>query len=295
MGLHSGAFVSMVIRPASAEYGIWFRRTDVVGSDPLIRANWDSVADAQLCTRLENRAGISVSTVEHVMAALSGCGIHNALVELSGPEVPILDGSAAPYVRAILARGIRQLDAPVRAIEILKPVEFRSGDAWARLEPAENLWIEFEIDFEDAAIGQQLLALNLANGTFVRELCNSRTFCRKADVEAMHARGLARGGSLENAVVVDGANVLTPGGLRHENEAVRHKMLDALGDLALAGGPVIGRYVGSKAGHAVTNGLLRAVFSDPEAFRMVVCDAGMAKKMPGAGLEYDAIPHAAYA
>lgn len=284
MGLHSGRPVRMTVRPASAEYGIWFRRTDVTGRDALVPARWDSVVPSRLCTVIANRAGTEVSTVEHVMAALAGTGIHNALVEIGGPEVPILDGSAAPFVRGILARGIRQLDSPVRAIRVLEPVEVREGDAVARLEPAETLEMEFRIDFADAAIGRQEKRLKLANGAFVRELSDSRTFCRREDVDAMRASGLALGGTYENAVVVDGARVLSPGGLRHADEPVRHKMLDALGDLALAGGPILGRYVGHRAGHALTNRLLRALFARPSAFRMVVVGPDAERSLPGVGL-----------
>jgi len=290
IGLHSGAPATMTIHPASAEYGIWFRRTDVQGADALVPARWDAVSPTRLCTRLVNRAGVAVSTVEHVMAALAGCGIHNALIEIDAAEVPILDGSAAPFVEGILKRGIRRLSAPARAVRILEPVEVREGDARARIEPSDVFEIEFQIDFEDAAIGVQHKTLDLANGAFVRELCDSRTFCRQADVAKMKANGLARGGSLANAIVVDGAHVLNPGGLRHADEAVRHKMLDALGDLSLAGAPIFGRYVGYRAGHALTNRLLRALFSRPEAHVMVECDTDAALRLPGVGVERSDIP-----
>lgn len=293
VGLHSGAPARLVIRPASAEHGIWFRRSDIEIGDALIPARWDVVDRTPLCTRLVNDSGVSVSTVEHVMAALAGCGVHNALIEIDGPEVPILDGSSAPFVRGIMARGLRPLAAPVRAIEVLKPVSVEKDGARATLRPAERLTIEFHIDFEDAAIGRQSKVLDMLNGAFARELCDSRTFCRRADVEAMRAGGLALGGTLENAVVVDGDSVLTPGGLRHADEAVRHKMLDALGDLALAGGPILGHYVGERAGHALTNTLLRALFATPGAFRMVVCDAARTRDLPGQGLHWSEIPRVA--
>lgn len=290
VGLHSGKPARMVVHPASAENGIWFRRSDILVGDALVPARWDVVNQTPLCTRIENARGVTVSTIEHIMAALAGCGVHNALIEVDGPEVPILDGSAAVYVRAILARGIVQLNAPVRAIEVLQPIEVRNGAAWARLEPAEALSIDFSIDFEDAAIGVQHKRLNMSNGSFVRELCDSRTFCRQADVDAMRRQGLALGGTLENAVVVDGDAVLSPGGLRHADEAVRHKMLDALGDLALAGAPIIGAYTGHRAGHALTNDLLRALFATPGGFRMVVCDRAMTARLPGAGVHLGEIP-----
>jgi len=291
VSLHSGRPARVTIHPASAEHGIWFRRTDIRVGDPLVPARWDAVNQTPLCTRIENARGVSVSTIEHIMAALVGCGVHNALIEVDGPEVPIMDGSAAIFVRAILARGIVRLNAPVRAIEVLKPVEVHGADgAWARLAPGRGLRIDFRIEFEDGAIGVQRKVLNMGNGSFVRELCDSRTFCRQADVDAMRAQGLALGGTMENAVVVDGDEVLSPGGLRHADEAVRHKMLDALGDLALAGAPVLGSYSGHKAGHALTNDLLHALFSTPGAFRMVVCDAETASHLPGVGAHLGEIP-----
>ena len=290
-GLHSGAPGRMTIHPASANYGIWFRRTDVDSLDPLIPARWDAVVASRLCTLIANRAGTTVSTIEHIMAALAGTGIHNALVEIDGPEVPILDGSAAPFVAGIMARGLRELDVPVRALRILAPVEVRDGDAVARLEPGgDALDMRFDIDFTDRAIGRQTKQLTLANGAFVRELSDSRTFCRRADVETMQANGLALGGTFTNAVVVDGDRVLSPGGLRHADEPVRHKMLDALGDLALAGGPILGRYVGHRAGHALTNRLLRELFRRPEAFCMVELGRDAESFLPGAGLSMEDLP-----
>jgi UDP-3-O-[3-hydroxymyristoyl] N-acetylglucosamine deacetylase len=260
----------MIVRPQAANMGLWFARTDRPDA-PLIPARYDAVPMSRLCTKLVGEDGSEVSTVEHLMAALAGCGIHNALVEVDGPEIPILDGSAAPFVRAFLAAGIQRQSAPIHAIEILKTVTVTEGQARATLAPAEGLIMEFDIDFADAAIGRQRRVANLANGRFVRELCDSRTFCRKADVDAMHAAGLALGGTYENAVVVDGDTVLSPGGLRHDDEAVRHKMLDALGDLALAGAPVLGRYTGVRAGHMLTNQLLRVLYSTAGAWRFVEC------------------------
>lgn len=288
-GLHSGQPVRMVVRPASPDYGIRFRRTDLPGQ-PLIPARWDCVTPSRLCTVVENGEGASVSTIEHVMAALAGSAIHNALIDIDGPEVPILDGSAAPFVAGFLKAGIEEQDAPIRAIRVLKPVEVREGEAVARLEPADMLEIDFRIDFADAAIGMQSRRLNMANGAFVRELSDSRTFCRQSDVDAMRANGLALGGTLENAVVFDGDRVLSPGGLRHADEPVRHKMLDAVGDLALAGGPILGRYTGERAGHALTNRLLRALFADPSAWRFVDCGPQTLGKLPGVGVHAGDLP-----
>ena len=289
VGLHSGAPVTMVVHPAGEDHGIWFRRTDLA-RDTLVPARWDAVVPSKLCTLIANAAGVSVSTIEHVMAALAGSAIHNALIEIDGPEVPILDGSAAPFVAAFIQAGLQPQNAPVRAIKILKPVEVRDGEAVARLEPADMLEIDFSIDFTDAAIGRQEKALNMANGAFVRELSDSRTFCRNAEVIAMRERGLALGGTLENAVVFEGDKVLSPGGLRHADEPVRHKMLDALGDLAIAGGPILGRYTGVRAGHALTNRLLRALFADPTAWRTHDCVGQASGKLPGVGVHLADLP-----
>ena len=290
LGLHTGQPVRMVVHPAAADHGIRFRRTDVADRDALVPALWDAVTPSRLCTVVENADGVSVSTIEHVMAALAGSAIHNALIEIDGPEVPILDGSSLAFVTGFLAAGIEEQDAPIRAVRVLKAVEVRDGDAVARLEPADMLEIDFSIDFADAAIGAQSRVLNMANGAFVRELSDSRTFCRQADVDAMRANGLALGGTLENAVVIDGDRVLSPGGLRHQDEPVRHKMLDALGDLALAGGPILGRYIGVRAGHALTNRLLRALFADPSAFRLVDCGPQTLGKLPGVGVHVGDLP-----
>lgn len=291
-GLHSGAPVRMVVRPAASGHGIWFHRTDVQDHDPLVPALWDAVTPSRLCTVVENADGISVSTIEHLMAALAGCGIQNALIDIDGAEVPILDGSAVPFVAGFLDAGLDEIDSPVRAIRILKPVEVCEGAATARLEPADMLEIGFRISFEDAAIGTQTRHLNLANGAFVRELSDSRTFCRQSDVDSMREAGLALGGTLENAVVFEGSKVLSPGGLRHIDEPVRHKMLDALGDLALAGGPILGRYTGDRAGHALTNRLLRALFADPTAWCAVECGPQTLGKLPGIGVHAGDLPAA---
>ncbi|OUD08759.1 UDP-3-O-[3-hydroxymyristoyl] N-acetylglucosamine deacetylase [Marivivens niveibacter] len=283
VGLHSGRPARLVLRPASAGTGIVFRRVDLSG-DTTIPAIWSNVIQEPLNTRLENGAGVSVSTIEHVMAALAGTGVHNVICDIDGPEVPILDGSSVEFVRKIVTTGLRRLGAPLRAIEVRETVEVSHGDAFARLSPATSLQIDFEIDFPDAAIGHQEKTLNMANGAFVRELCDSRTFCRNSDVDAMHKAGLALGGTYENAVVVDGDRVLSPGGLRHSDEAVRHKMLDALGDLYTAGAPILGRYTGHRAGHALTNKLLCALFDTPTAWRWVNCDASIAARLPGVGV-----------
>ncbi len=284
VGLHSGVPVTMTVCPAGVNHGIWFKRVDVSDADPMIPALYDAVEHKPLCTRIVNTAGTDVTTIEHIMAALAGCGVRNALIEIDGPEVPIMDGAAGDFVRAFVEAGVTGQDAPLYAIEVLEPVSVELHGAVATLSPAGSLEIAFEIDFEDAAIGAQSKTLNMANGTFVRELSDSRTFCRKSDIDMMHANGLALGGTYENAVVVDGDAVLSPGGLRHDDEAVRHKMLDALGDLSLAGAPILGRYTGIRAGHAMTNMLLRKLFSTPAAYRLVNCSHEQLSRLPGVGV-----------
>lgn len=290
-GLHSGKKARVTIRPAMAEHGIWFVRTDIDVGDTIVPARWDMVRETSLCTTLANDAGVTVSTVEHLMAALVGCGVHNCLIEIDGPEVPIMDGSAVAFVRGLMQRGLRILPAPVRAFEVLKPVSVEHGGATATILPSDRIRIEFHIDFKDVAIGRQHKSLSMDNGNFARELCDSRTFCRKGDIEKMQANGRALGGKAgRNAVIFDGDRVSSPGGLRHSDEPVRHKMLDALGDLALAGAPLFGHYIGVRAGHALTNQLLRELFTTPDAVRMVICDAEMLARLPGYGLVWDEIP-----
>ncbi len=286
VALHAGTPVTVTVQPAPADFGIVFDRVDLArsGVDTCVRVAVDSLIEANLCTLIGNDCGVTVSTIEHLMAALAGCGIHNALVSIDGPEVPILDGSASPFVAAFMQAGIRRLPAPLRAIRVRRIVEVREGSAFARLEPADHLSIAFEIDFPDRAIGRQHKELCLSNGTFVRELSDSRTFCRQADVDLMHANGLALGGSYANAVVVQDDLVLTPGGMRHADEPVRHKMLDAMGDLAVAGAPILGRYVGHRAGHTLTGRLVRALLSQADSHERVTVSRTAAYFMPGAGV-----------
>ncbi len=284
VGLHAGQPAKLAVLPAEANTGIVFRRTDIQENNE-ISAIWSNVNQEPLNTRLVNEHGVSVCTIEHLMAAFAGMGLHNAVVEIDGPEVPILDGSSAPFVRKIVETGLKTLNAPLRAIKVLEHVEVIDDEVKASFSPAQNLQIAFHIDFPDPAIGRQDKVLNMANGAFVRELCDSRTFCRNADIEFMHGQGLALGGTLSNAVVVDHDRVLSPGGLRHADEPVRHKMLDALGDLYTAGAPILGRYTGVRAGHAMTNKLLRALFDRPEAWEWVEVDAATAAYLPGVGVK----------
>ena len=281
IGLHSGRPARLVLRPATSG-GIRFRRTDISDRDNIVPARFDLVSDTTLCTRLSNAAGVSVSTVEHLVAALAGTGVGHLLVDIDGPEVPIMDGSAQRFVRAIQKAGLRRLPGCERAIKVLRTVKFAEGDVSCEIRPSERPSISFEIDFPDAAIGKQSQTLDLVNGSFVHELSDCRTFCRRADVEQMQALGLALGGSLDNAVVVEGSDVLNADGFRREDECVRHKMLDALGDLSLAGAPIIGAYAGHRAGHGATNRLLRRLMADRDAWQEITLSPSEAALLPGA-------------
>lgn len=273
-GLHGGQSVAMTVRPADAGHGIVFQRTDVPNGR--VPARYDLVTDTRLCTRLTNAQGVSVGTVEHLMAALAGCGISDALIQVDGPEIPIMDGSSADFVDAFVRVGSLMLGRPLEAIRILRPVAVDSGGRFAELSPAPRFEMAFRIDFDDRAIGVQRHEMPLINGAFVEELSDCRTFGRLEDVERLRAIGLARGGNLTNAIVVDQGRVLNPEGLRRPDEFVRHKMLDAVGDLALAGAPIIGRYIADKAGHEMTNMLLHELFSQPDAWTREVLSPDLA-------------------
>jgi len=264
----------MRICPAPAGAGIVFQRNDLAGTDSRLSARFDQVSDTRLCTRIGADLGASIGTIEHAMAALAGLGITDARLEVSGPEVPILDGSAQAIVTAISAAGITELPERVRAIRIERAVEVVRDGRMARLLPSDASEMAFEISFDDPAIGDQALELTLTRDAFIDELADCRTFVRLGEVEMLRQAGLAQGGSLENAIVVDRARVLNPEGLRRPDEFVRHKMLDAVGDLALAGAPIIGRYEGVRAGHEMTNLLLRALFAVPQAWRYVTPEEG---------------------
>jgi len=281
VGLHSGRRVAVTVSPAAAEIGIVFHRADAGADAKPIPARYDHVAGTYRSTRLVNRDGLSVATVEHIMAALAGCGITDAHLSLDGPEVPIMDGSALAFVRAFIAAGVRELGVPAKAIRILASVSAASDDRWAALVPAPGFEMAFSIAFADPAIGTQQKQLALWGNAVVSELSDSRTFVRLCDVAMLRRMGLGRGGGLDNAVVVDNGRVLNPGGLRHPDEFIRHKMLDAVGDLALAGAPIIGRYVGLKAGHDLSNMLLRAVFARPDRWEWCEIEPG---RVPGGDL-----------
>ncbi len=266
IGLHSGKKVHVQLLPAPADTGILFRRSDLTGEQAVIPATWDHVVDTRLCTILGNAQGVQIATVEHLMAALAGMGIDNAVIMVDAPELPVMDGSSQPFVFLIECAGILEQEAPRRIIQILKPIHVAHGNASAHLLPDTQQKFSCSIHFENQQVGQQNYELSLVPGAFKAEVSRARTFGFKKDVEAMYAAGLALGGSLDNAVVFDEDSVLNPDGLRYQNECVRHKLLDAVGDIYLAGAAIQGCYKGDCAGHHINNLLLHALFSDTSAW-----------------------------
>tara|TARA_R100000365_G_C2744250_1_gene72992 strand:+ start:94 stop:1017 length:924 start_codon:yes stop_codon:yes gene_type:complete len=268
IGVHSGEKARLVLKPAPAGTGVSFRRTDISRPDTLIPASAEYVSDTQLGTTLTNEAGVSVAVVEHLMAALAGVGIDNLLIEIDGPEVPIMDGSSAVYCELLMQAGLRRQSAPRRRIRILEKIEIEDGPKRASLSPSEDnlLTLRARIEYDDKLIGVQQMALRLAPGMFARDLAFARTYGFARDVDMLRTMGLARGGSLDNAVVVDDGKVMNPEGLRSEDEFVRHKMLDAVGDLMLAGAPIAGRYDAVQPGHSINNLLVRKLLDTPSAW-----------------------------
>lgn len=268
IGIHSGQPVRLVLKPAPANAGICFRRLDVKGRAALVPARFDLVSDTRLGTTLSNADGVSVHTVEHLMAALAGLSIDNATVEVEGPELPIMDGSAAPFVFLIECAGVKRQSAPRRVIRVLKRVIVSDGDKLAELAPHPCARVSVEIDFDNPVIARQGHCIDLTPHAFKMEIARARTFGFRHEVEYLQQNGLARGGSLDNSIVLDGAQILNAGGLRFSDEFARHKLLDAIGDLYLAGAPLLGQFRGVRTGHTLNNRLLRVVFSDPDAFRV---------------------------
>ena len=263
IGLHSGQKVTMRLLPAALDTGIVFRRTDAGAEIP---ANWVNTIESPRCTVLSNGEGITVGTIEHLMAALAGAEIDNAIVELDGPEVPIMDGSSAPFLFLIECAGLIEQDAARRAIKVLKPVSVSEKGATAALLPDHGFSMSFEISFLNPLIRQQDICVVFDAATFKAELSRARTFGLLDEVDRLRAAGFGRGGSLDNVVVVSGDHILNAGGLRYADEFVRHKLLDAFGDLYLAGGPIIGQFRGVRSGHAHTRHLLAALFADADAW-----------------------------
>ena len=267
VGVHTGVRAKMVIHPAEIGTGICFRRTDLADSG-LIEARGDQVTEVQLGTTLSNETGASVATVEHFLAACAGMGIDNLLVEIDGPEVPIMDGSAALFCELFLKSGLKQQTSLRRRIRILETVEVRDGVKWARLNPHHDnvLSLKAKIEFKSKAIGTQQMSMRLAPGQFARDIAFARTFGFANDFETLKAMGLARGASLDNAVAIEGDTVVNPEGLRSNDEFIRHKLLDAVGDLMLAGAPIAGAYEAHHPGHAMNNRLVRALLEQAETW-----------------------------
>lgn len=266
VGLHSGHNITMTIHPAGVNHGVVFRRIDVTDVDNVVPARWDHVVDTRLCSVLGNKDGVTIGTVEHVMAALAGCGVDNVEIEIDGGEVPIMDGSSEPFVHLIENAGVVEQNAPRRVIRILKRVEVGYGSGRVAISPAETQVMDFQIDFNSNVVKRQEMSLKVVNGAFRKELSKARTFGFLHEVEALWEAGLAKGGSLDNAIVVSHDGIMNKDGLRFDDEFVRHKVLDAIGDLYLAGAPILGRFEGVCSGHAANNKLLQALFADDDAW-----------------------------
>ncbi len=295
VGVHSAAPAQLVLHPADADTGVAFLRTGLPGGrERLLEARRSNVTHTALCTILGDATGASVSTVEHLLAAFSGLQIDNVLVEIDGPETPIMDGSAADFVSAIDQAGCVQQSRSRRYLKILKPVRVAGDGCHAEFLPAERgFGLDIEIEFKSPAIGRQRLALNLDPATFRRQIARARTFGFVEDVQKLWKAGYALGSSLENSVAIDGDTILNPEGLRYADEFVRHKALDAVGDLALAGAPIIGRYCAYRPGHKLNAAALEALFADRSAFAYVESSA---QRIPAKGFGVGArLPSAAYA
>ncbi len=266
VGLHSGCKVSMTLNPALPGTGIRFHRTDILGSAALIDADWRNVVDTRMATTVANDQGVSVATVEHLMAALAGCAIDNLLVEVDGPEIPVMDGSAAPFVFLVECAGIIELAEARNAIKVLKSIEVDDGSRSITLSPAPGFSVSFEIEFGNSSLTRQTLGVDLINGNFKTDIARARTFGFEHEVSQLREAGLALGGSLDNAVVISGDRVLNGDGLRYEDEFVRHKILDCIGDLYLAGGPILGHIHAARSGHTMNHQLLETLFADQDAW-----------------------------
>ena len=280
-GLHFGRDVSIVVHPAPADHGIVFKRTDVEENRSYVKASFENVSKTYLRTQLTNSFGVSIITAEHILAAFAGLGIHNALIELSEAEVPILDGSSRIFVKAILESEVIELKKKIRLYQVVNSIRVGNSDAWAELRPANKFSIDFEMDWPGTALSKQSLDMPIVNGAFVREICDSRTFCRKSDVVRLKDQGFALGGGIENAIVVGEKEMTAYNGLRYADECIRHKILDALGDLSLVGRPILGKFVSCSGGHGLTNILLRESFKRGDVFVSKEFSVGDRDKLPG--------------
>jgi UDP-3-O-[3-hydroxymyristoyl] N-acetylglucosamine deacetylase len=272
VGLHTGEKVYLTLRPAAVDTGIVFRRVDL---DPVVelRADPNQVGDTRLSTALK-KGDVSISTIEHLMAALAGLGIDNVYVEITSPEVPIMDGSAAPFVFLVQSAGVIEQTAPKKFIRVKKSIKIEDGDKWAKLEPFSGFKVSFAIDFDHPIFEKspQQATVDFSTTSFVKEVSRARTFGFMHEVEALREAGLALGGSHDNAIVMDSYTILNDDGLRYEDVFVKHKILDAIGDLYLLGHQLIGAFSAYKSGHALNNKLLRALLAQPDAWELVTYD-----------------------
>lgn len=266
LGIHSGEVVTMVIKPAPANTGFQFLRTDLK-EDNIVRANYDTVTETALSTTVSNDAGAKVSTIEHLMSAFWGCGIDNAIVEIDSYEVPIMDGSSAPFIALIEKAGVKKLNQPRRVIEIIESVVFEVDGKKIELQPADDFSIEFDVDFK--VVGKQSYKFSENDISYPHEISRARTFGYVEEVEYLKSKGLARGASLDNAIGISKEGVVNPEGLRYKDEFVRHKVLDCIGDLYLACMRIKGKVKATHAGHYMNNQILRKLFSEPSAFRIL--------------------------
>ena len=269
IGLHSGKQVELQLKPAEIDNGIKFIRTDKI-KDNVINAVWSNVTETVLSTTISNKGGLKISTIEHLMSALSGLHIDNLNIYINAPEVPIMDGSSRPFVDAIEDTGIKIQSKKRKILNVKKVIEVKNNDSSVKIIPNKQFSIDFEIDFPSQLVSKQSCQLQLINGNYKADIAAARTFGFEKDVEHLRSNGLALGGSLDNAVVVGERKILNKDGLRYSDEFVRHKILDSIGDLYLAGSPIIGYFYGNKSGHYLNNQLLRKLFSDESNYEYIV-------------------------
>jgi UDP-3-O-[3-hydroxymyristoyl] N-acetylglucosamine deacetylase len=270
IALHSGADAHLVLKPAPEDHGIVFTRVDVDDRDNVVAAIFDNVGETMLGTTIMNEAGTKVATIEHLMAALSALNINNVKIDLNGPEIPIADGCSGMFVALLKEAGRIEQAKPRKVLRIKESVCIEEGLKKAELHPHPNGFsVRFDIDFDNPAIGQQSYDVEVSPDTFTQKIADARTFGFYKDLEMMQEMGLAKGASLDNTIAIDGESIMNEGGLKFEDEFVRHKVLDAIGDLSLAGAPIIGRFIGVRSGHAFNNALLHALFERPEAFEII--------------------------
>lgn len=283
-GVHNGKSVRISIQPAPANYGIQFERTDVKDKTNIVSAIWSGVRVTPLCTQILNADGVEVRTIEHLMAALFASGIDNAHITINGAEMPIMDGSSLPFLHMIASVGIVDCGAaPREFIKIIKPIEAKHGDAYARLLPAATPRFSVTVAYPQHNVGEQQAYFDFEDGNFIKDIASARTFGFKTDLEYLHAKGLALGGNFSNAILINAeGKIMNPGGYRSPNELARHKLLDAVGDVALAGGIILGHMESNRSGHTLNNALLRALFADPSAYTKVEMSEslGFASQLP---------------